>query len=441
MDTVNTDVLILGGGLAGLSAAYHLGTCDWRLIEAESTVGGLARTDVVDGFSFDWTGHWFHARDPQMRARIEQEWLPGNLVTVERRAIIYSQNVVTRFPYQINMHGLPPETVSQCVLGFMEANFGEGGRALRDRPPANSAEFALRHLGRGICERFLFPYNTKLFTVPPEELSAEWGGRFVPRPSLTQVVRGALGLEDDGAGYNATFWYPREGGIESLPRALASRLNKNCVHTGRRVTAIDPARREVRLDDGASIHYRSLISTLPLKRLCELWSAPTDALRAAAEKLRSVSVTTVELGVRGSPKRSFHWCYFPESTLPFYRAGSPSQVHTSLAPQGTHSFAVEFSHRGPVDGASLVRQAIEGLAANGFLEAKEVVLARSRTIPTAYVLFDQAYAEARKTVLDAAARAGIALAGRYGLWEYSSMEDALLTGRTAALNILSSRAA
>src|SRR3989475_6479955 len=209
--------IVIGGGLAGLACARELGNA-CTLLEAEDRLGGLCRTDVIDGFSFDWTGHWLHARDPEMRKLIQERWLGGNLLEVQRRARIYSEGVWTTFPYQFHLHGLPARTISDCVLGFIDATLGPEGEELRSRPLANAAEFILRHLGEGIARHFMFPYNEKLYTVACEHLSPEWGGRFIPRPSLEDVVNGAAGPAREDVGYNATFWYPREGGIEALPR-------------------------------------------------------------------------------------------------------------------------------------------------------------------------------------------------------------------------------
>src|SRR5262249_14348973 len=111
--------LIVGGGLAGLSCAREL-QGDFTLVEAEDRAGGLVRTEVTGGFSFDWTGHWLHARDPQMRALISERWLAGNLLEVQRRALIYSEGVWTTFPYQFHLHGLPAETIADCLIGFAE---------------------------------------------------------------------------------------------------------------------------------------------------------------------------------------------------------------------------------------------------------------------------------------------------------------------------------
>jgi len=214
---------VVGGGLAGLACARELGE-GCTLLEAEDRLGGLCRTDVIDGFSFDWTGHWLHARDPEIRKAIEERWLAGNLLHVQRRARIHSEGVWTTFPYQFHLHGLPPRTIADCVLGFIDATLGPGGAELRARPLRNAAEFILRDLGEGFARHFMLPYNEKLYTVPCEQLSPEWGGRFIPRPSLADVVNGAVGPAREDVGYNAAFWYPRQGGIEALPRGIASEL-------------------------------------------------------------------------------------------------------------------------------------------------------------------------------------------------------------------------
>ncbi|HXN82476.1 MAG TPA: FAD-dependent oxidoreductase [Myxococcales bacterium] len=425
--------VILGGGLAGLSCARELGG-GFTLLEADARLGGLCRTEVQDGFSFDWTGHWLHARDPEMKRLVQERWLRGNLLEVERRARIYSQGLWTGFPYQHNLHGLPAATVAECVVGFVEATLGEQGAALRARPPADAAGFIERHLGRGFARHFLLPYNEKLFTVPCSELSPEWGGRFIPRPTLEEVVRGALGLPNAAAGYNATFWYPREGGIESLARGLEAEVRAlpGRIATSARAESIDLQRRAVRLASGEELHFDALVVTAPLSTLARLLCDPPAEVSQAAARLRAVAVTVVEIGAEDTGGERFHWAYFPEPRFGFYRVGSPSEVNPGLAPPGCRSFAVEFSHQGPVDPAPLIAASLEALAGLGLLDRTRVRLARARTIPVAYVLFDRAHAAARATVLAYLAAHGVRAAGRYGLWEYSSMEDALLSGRDAA---------
>lgn len=422
--------LVVGGGLAGLACARELGE-GCVLLEAEDRLGGLCRTDLVQGFSFDWTGHWLHARDPEMRALISERWLRGNLLEVRRRSLIFSEGVWTTFPYQFHLYGLPPPVVAECLLGFVEATMGEGGAELRNRPLCNAAEFILRHLGRGLARHFMFPYNEKLYTVPCEDLSPEWGGRFIPRPSLEEIVRGAVGPAPADAGYNATFWYPRQGGIEALVQGLRADLRCE-VRLESPVTQLDLEKRRVLLASGEEIGYSRLVLTIPLPAAARMIAGAPSRLREAAALLRAVSVTVVEIGARDRGGERFHWAYFPERKFAFYRVGSPSEVNASLAPPGFRSFAVEFSHRGEVRARDLIEQSIDALENLNLLRRGDVVVRRARTIPVAYVLFDHAHAQARAAVVEHFASRGVQVAGRYGRWEYSSMEDALLSGREAA---------
>ncbi|HEY1416934.1 MAG TPA: FAD-dependent oxidoreductase [Myxococcaceae bacterium] len=424
-------VLILGGGLAGLSTAFHLRR-PWLLVERESRVGGLVRTETMHGgFRFDPTGHWLHLRDPGIKALVHERLLKDGLVTVARRAAVFTRGVFTRFPYQVNTHGLPAEVVAENLLGFVEATVGEGGRALREREPANFEEFILRYLGAGFAKNFMVPYNTKLFGVPPRELSAAWCGRFVPKPSLKEVVDGALGLGSDALGYNATFVYPKEGGIEGLALALHRALDGGEIRVSTQPTALDWERRVARLSDGTEVRWSALVSTLPLPSLVGLLHRVPDAVREAASRLRATDVTWVAVGVRGPNLQPWHWVYTPEPEFMTYRIGSPSAVFPGTAPEGTSSFYVEYS--GPRSPEACARAAVEDLVrARMIASAADVLFTEPRVIRNAYVLYDAHYGEARQTVIDFLGEAGIRTAGRYGNWEYSSMEDALLGGRAAA---------
>ncbi len=421
--------IIVGGGLAGLSCARELGS-GFVLLEAADRLGGLCRTEQVSGFSFDWTGHWLHARDPAMRALIAERWLAGNLVEVQRRAVIFSEGVWTRFPYQIHTHGLPAATIAECLTGFIERD--------QDRPLRTAADFIERHLGKGFERHFLRPYNEKLFTVPIEELSAEWGGRFIPRPTASEIVRGALGIAGEGAGYNATFWYPRQGGIESLVRGLERdvRALDGEVRVSAGVRSIDLVAHNLIVHDGSALPFDRLVLTLPLASLGRVLANPPAEVAGALAQLRSVSVTVVEIGADDAGGQRFHWAYFPEKKYPFYRIGSPSDVNAALAPAGCRSFALEFSHQGPIDGSMAIEQSLAALEELKLIDRARVHVARARTIPVAYVLFDQHHAAARQIVVDYLRQHGVEVAGRYGRWEYSSMEDALLSGRDAARAIV-----
>src|SRR5512145_1145180 len=105
-------IVIVGAGLAGLSTAYHLSGIPYRLYEREQEVGGLCRSYRKDGFTFDYTGHLLHFRQPDIKALVER-LLPGKLHTHRRKSFIYSHKTYTEYPFQVNTHGLPPEVVRE----------------------------------------------------------------------------------------------------------------------------------------------------------------------------------------------------------------------------------------------------------------------------------------------------------------------------------------
>lgn len=420
-------ILILGGGLAGLSAAYHLRGVSHLVLEAESRPGGLCRTREVAGFSFDYTGHLLHLRDPGMIALVD-ELLPGKLATVSRKAFIRTRGVTLPFPFQANLHPLPPEIVSECVAGFVEA--------LGAEVPAG-AETSFRDwshavFGRGISEAFMFPYNTKLFGRTPESMTADWVSWSVPRPGLREVVRGALGLPNEGMGYNPAFRYPKSGGIGILPDALAARVA--ALRCGARARFVDLDRKTVTLEGGESISWDRLVVTIPLPAFLRMTEVP--ALREAASGLDWSVVGCLNLGVaRKGIGDGAHWLYFPDPEVPFYRVGFPTSFSTGVAPEGASSMYVEVSlPKGEApDLDSLEASVLDALHGQGILLPSDRILARDWAIlDPGYVIFDRRRVETMSRLSPGLLARGVHLAGRYGAWTYSYMERAMLDGLAVA---------
>jgi len=144
-------------------------------------------------------------------------------------------------------------------------------------------------------------------------------------------------------------------------------------------------------------------------------------------------VTYVCVAARGKNPQPWHWIYLPEPEFQTYRIGSPSAVYEPLAPPDTSTFYVEYSHHGELSMAQAERYAVEDLVRSRMVHsADDVLFSQAREIPHAYVLYDDAYGPAKAEILRFLEHAGILIAGRYGQWEYSSMEDAILAGRACA---------
>lgn len=430
--------MVLGGGLAGLTCARDLAQAgaDVLVHEAAAGVGGTAATDHVGGFSFDRTGHWLHLRDAGIRSLVE-ELLGGALLEVERRARIWTHGVLLHYPFQANLHGLPPEVVRDCLLGFVEAL---GRRAAGEPPPEDFDAYIRYHLGDGIARSFMVPYNAKMWGTHPSELTAAWCARFVPRPTLEEVVSGAVGCIREGIGYNPRLVYPLAGGIGLLAEALAAGLPGR-VLTSRRARRVDPRGRRVLFDDGWR-GYDRLVSTLPMPSLVGMLDGAPEEVARASGRLRFATVAYVNYGCRGEVNRGLHWVYVPEERYPFYRVGSYSNVAPHLAPEGHGSLYVETTLPGgeTPDWSSLLPRVRAGLVEAGLLPSEDrIVVEDPRTVPVAYVLFDRNHAASRATVAGFLDEHGIESIGRYGGWTYGSMEDAMLDGRATASRLAATR--
>jgi protoporphyrinogen oxidase len=418
-------IVILGGGLAGLATAHFLGDIPNVVLEADAVAGGLCRSRTVAGFVFDYTGHLLHLRDPRAEKLLDELW-PGAFAVVSRNASIRTRGVTLPFPFQANLHGLPKAVVADCILGAAEAL----AQPVPDDASLSFRAWSLAALGRGISEAFMFPYNTKLFRRDPEEMTADWVSWAVPRPNLAEVVRGALGIANERMGYNATFRYPKRGGIEIVPNAFAHRVK--ALRTNARVSAIDLAKRIVTLETGETIAYDRLVSTIPLPHLLGMIRGGGFDGAALAGQLDWSIVGCLNLGIaRPGIGSGAHWTYFPDADVPFYRAGFPHAMGDGVCPPGTSSLYVEFGLRRdePADPTVLERAAIAALVREGILRDDDRVIARDFIrIDPGYVIFDRARQAVMAEAIPALAALGVKTIGRYGAWTYSYMERAMLDG-------------
>ena len=427
--SIDHHVLILGGGLAGLAAASFCDQ-DYLLLEGRQRLGGLARTERVGGYNLDYTGHWLHLRDPRIQTWIG-ELMGEQLISIERQARCFSSGRFTHYPFQANTHGLPEQIAFECLSGFIHAR---EQRRLHPREPEHFLDWIHYQYGPGIAKHFMVPYNRKLWGLDLDQITAAWTDRFVPKPDLDTVLRGALGMSRQQLGYNAHFLYPVSGGIEELPKAIATHLDATRLRTGSQVTSIHPGKRKLCLANGSTFGYEHLISSIPLPRLVECLEQAPEEVRRAAAKLRYTSVTFTYYGIRGQAPFPYHWVYYPEAELPFYRLGCASNVVSSTAPEGRYLLYLE---RSGTHGAAIARaDLIAGLKRVGWLKDEaDIDMERDNLIECAYVIFDRNYEEAREVIFKFLEQKRIYPVGRFGRWTYGGMEDALLDGIHAVENL------
>ncbi len=422
------ETVFLGGGISCLAAARSL-RGDSILLEREQRPGGLCKSDSKDGFTFDRTGHLLHLSDPRVRSLIRR-LLGANLKELRRNSWIFSNEVYTRYPFQSHFYGLPPRVAAECLLGVFRAQSGK-----RRAKSANFAAWVRDRFGDGIARHFMFPYNRKLWTVPPASLTTEWLQRFVPRPDLEQVVRGAFEDLPDQSGYNASFFYPKKGGINVLPAALAKGVSK--LECGVSVRKIEIESRKLVTSSGDVIGFGRLVSCIGLPELIKMIRPVPDRIRKAACKLRWSSVYNLNLGLRGV-RTDKHWVYVPEDKFALYRFGFANNFSRSVAPFGASNVYCEvaYSRRRPIDHKKIRKRVIDDLLAMRVIGSrKDIILTHEFRLPIAYVTYDKNRRGSVATLLKFLQSKDIFSIGRYGRWEYGSMEDAISQGLSVAATL------
>jgi len=427
-----TMIIIIGAGLAGLSIARSLSLGSYRLFEKESSIGGLCRSFQCDGFTFDYTGHLLHGKS-SAAVKTFKKILPEQLLRIKRNAAIYVQKRFVPYPFQAHLFGLPTPVVRECVLGFLSAP------ARRTHIPyhINFRRWVRAHFGAGIARHFFIPYNEKLWCRDLRQLVSSWAARAVPVPTVQEVLRGTLGAVTSGLGYNASFYYPVRGGIQTFMSALADGIPD--ITTGCGVRAVHAKQQMVTLDDGRTQRYERLVSTIPLPDLIAMIEDAPRVVRRAAAQLSFVSVYNINLGINRPQVTDRHWIYFPDPAIPFYRIGCYTNFTPHLAPAGTSSLYLEIALQPDehVNADTLFTRSLHSLRQCGLLLPSDYIVARcDKLIRCAYVVFDAARQQALPIIFSYLHQHHIIPAGRYGRWDYASMHDTILQGQRIARTLL-----
>lgn len=427
-ETNMAKVVILGAGLTGLSAAYHLekqGFFDFSIFEKNTTPGGLARSVQTNGFTFDYTGHLLHCNDAYFRKFLDTLLPKNSLSNVRRNSFVYTHNRFIPYPFQMNLNGLPDEVVIECLVGFTKRK--------HQIKPQNFQEWALKYFGSGIAKHFFIPYNRKILSYDIKKITPSWIGNFIPTMKIKDVLKSVFEKHESEIGYNHIFNYPKAGGIQTFTNAIVSNLIHS-VHTNYEVSAIDLKQKIVSFTNGHSEYFETLISTLPLNTFLTLAREPSSLnIKYTRRHLLCNSVINFNLGFKNTDIGNKHWVYVPEKHYPFYRFGFWHNFSPAMTPEKGSSLFGELAYLPETKNKNelqrLTEQSIESTLGILGINRNKIATENILTLPHAYVIYNQWREQNLQNLLNALKEISIHSIGRYGAWKYSSMQDAILDGK------------
>ncbi len=425
MDSVRT--LIIGAGISGLSTAAFLKDDDCLVLEADAEIGGYCKTVKRDGFVWDYSGHFFHFKHPEIEAWLRAR-MPGQEIrTVRKRSFVQYAGKWIDFPFQKNIHQLPQAEFIECLYDLFFARapaLGLLGEKAAPAPEENFQQMLYARFGRGIAERFLIPYNEKLYATELSRLDKDAMGRFFPHADLVDIVRNMRAGEDTS--YNATFTYPAGGAIEYV-KAIASEVEPSRLSLGERVLAVDLQRKVVRTDK-RELKFERLVSSAPFNRLVAAAGLPHDP-----DVFTWNQVLVFNLGFDRKGPRDVHWLYFPDRACAFYRVG----FYDNIFDTDRLSLYVEvgFSRGAKIDVPATRARVLEDLRKQGVLQDHALVAEHSVVMDPAYVHITRQSIDAHRRLSAQLRERQVHSIGRYGGWTYCSIEDNIVEARALAAEL------
>ncbi len=439
--------LVLGGGPAGLTAAYLLGRAgaDAIVLEAEDQVGGLAKTVEVDGYRFDLGGHRFFTKSVEVDTLWHQV-LGDEFLLRPRMSRIYWNKRYLDYPLRGPdvIRKLGPVELTRCMASYLWA------ASRRNKIDDSFEDWVSNRFGRRLFELFFKSYTEKLWGVPTTEIRAEWAAQRIRGLSFFSAAKAAFfgNKGNKVKSLISEFHYPRFGPGQ-MWEAMSDAIEDDGgeVRTDAPVDRLELAGDRIVEIEAGGISYTlpdAVISSLPLRTVVELTSPPPpDEVREAARGLRYRDFLTVALVVDGEDLFPDNWIYIHEpgvrvGRIQNYRSWSPWMVpDPDKACVGLEYFCFAGDDLWTMDDDGLVELAARELEQLGLATRSKVERGFVTRVPKAYPIYDTDYAARVATIrrwLDEIDN--LQQVGRNGLHRYNNSDHSMLTAMRAVDNLL-----
>lgn len=419
-------IIIIGSGIAGLSAAYHLKQKNVPsvIFEKNDYRGGLCHSFTLDGFTFDTAVHLSFTKNKYVKSFFEKS-VEEDYIEHCGTPASYYKSCWFKHPVQNNLYTLSPEFKIDAIESFV------------NRPSYDASDYKkwlISQYGPVIAETFPIPYTRKYWTVEPDTLTTGWLGNRMSTPDLRDVLEGAFLSDTKNAYYISSLRYPKKGGYQSYLQMMANHAN---IRLKKRAILVDTEYKYVEFEDGEKTHYNELISSIPLPELIKIIKDVPTNVKLAAKNLCATSVSLISLGFNKPDIARHLWFYIYDKEILPARAYSPNIKSVNNVPEGCSALQFEVYHSKhksiPYEGDKLIKHVIGKCLEMGLIDSvDDVILTDYKNIDYANVIFDHQTIQNRKIVHEYLDNVGIKYIGRFGEWDYLWSDESFLSGKKSA---------
>lgn len=425
---------IIGAGPSGLLMSLFLRYPN-KIIEQSSTIGGHAGSFYDQGYTFDYGPHIMFSKKQQILNFMVKS-LGGNVNKLKRNNKISYKNRLIKYPFENNLKSLPLQDNYECLYHFLFNPY-----KTKYQQPKNLEQWFLKTFGTGICEKYLIPYNEKIWNIPVDKLSMIWAQR-IPNPPAEDIIKSAIGYETEGYLHQLYYYYPKRGGYGAISKAWAQK-NKAPIHYNFKVKSITKLPDgSFRISDGQNnLVFNELISTMPIHELIKITNLkiPQNVI-SAIKNLIVNPMFIVSLGIKGIDKKKVTAIYFPEADFLVNRISYPATFSPNNAPKGHYSIQAEITCRKnseiwKMSDQKIIDHTINGLVKRNLVIREAISYFNLTRSPYSYVVYDVNYEKNVKIVRNWFPRQGINLVGRFSYFEYINVDGAVATALQIASKI------
>lgn len=424
---------VLGAGLTGLTLGYLLNDLkyDFTIVEKESSIGGLCRSYSENGFTFDIGGsHVLFSKDKQVLDFI-LSILKDNVVRRRRNTKVFFKGRYVKYPFENGLSDLPKEDNFECLYSFIQTLIKKEKGILKE--PANFEEWMYYTFGSGITEKYLLPYNKKIWKHAPSDMGLNLVER-IPNPPVEDIIKSSLGISTEGYLHQLYFYYPKYGGIESLVQNLYSPI-KSQVITNFEVRNIGCVNNKWYVSDGKKkLVFDKLISTIPITDLVNIVDAIPSEIQALSKRLIYNSIITVGLGISRPKLNDFSWVYVPDEKILFHRISFPSNYSPYVSREGHSAILAEITCKyndkiWRMSDNEIIDKTIEGLETMNVIAKEDIILKKVFRLKYAYIIYDLQYNATINKLYDFFSDYGIHLVGRFAEFKYLNMDACIKSAK------------